>query len=236
MLVPPERFRPLLVLVALVLLLFPAGGLRDWWYPDEPDVALPAIEMAARGDWVVPTHNGKPWLDYPPLAYWGARAVGTVTGGVTPWGTRVPMMAFAALMVAATMMLGRNLGQAQRGVLAAVILIATPAMWFHATNLQVDMGYAAFIAFGLACYHRADTAGVAAGTWLRVAAFACFGVAILGKGPLGVLLPGCLPVCLPQCFFEFVDICAVFDFYTLFQVRASHGEPHGRGRAVDTIW
>ena len=193
--VPPERFQPLLLLLALVLLFLPAGGLRDWWYPDEPDVALPAIEMAARGDWVVPTHNGNAWLDYPPLAYWGARAVGVATGnGITPWGTRLPMVVFAGLMVAATMMLGRGMGQGQRGLLAGVVLIATPAMWFHATNLQVDLGYAAFIAFGLACYHRAD-ACVSRGVWLRIAAFACFGVAILGKGPLGVLLPGLILTC-----------------------------------------
>lgn len=186
----------LLAVIGVVLLLFlPAGGLRDWWYPDEPDVALPAIEMQARGDWVVPTHNGKPWLDYPPLAYWGARAVGSVTGSITPWGTRVSMALFAAILLIATLWLGRQLGQAHRGLLACAILLATPTLWFHATNLQVDLGFSAAIAMGLACYYRSDALTGAAAWWLRVAAFACFGVAILGKGPLGVLLPGLILTC-----------------------------------------
>ena len=186
----------LLAVIGVVLLLFlPAGGLRDWWYPDEPDVALPAIEMQARGDWVVPTHNGKPWLDYPPLAYWGARAVGSVTGSITPWGTRVSMALFAAVLLIATLWLGRQLGQVHRGLLACAILLATPTLWFHATNLQVDLGFSAAIAMGLACYYRSDALTGAAAWWLRVAAFACFGVAILGKGPLGVLLPGLILTC-----------------------------------------
>lgn len=186
----------LLAVIGIVLVLFlPAGGLRDWWYPDEPDVALPAIEMQARGDWVVPTHNGKPWLDYPPLAYWGARVVGSVAGDITPWGTRLPMALFAALLIAATVWMGRQLGQVQRGLLAGVVLLATPTVWFHATNLQVDLGYAAFIALGLAVYHQAESLVGARAWWVRVAAFACFGVAILGKGPLGVLLPGLILTC-----------------------------------------
>ncbi len=94
---------------------------------------------------------------------------------------------FAALIVAATVWLGRQLGQGQWGLLAGAVLIATPTLWFHASNLQVDLGYAAFIALGLAVYHHGE---LASGIGWRILAFACFGVAILGKGPLGVLLPG----------------------------------------------
>ena len=182
-----ERIAPFALATLVLLLFLPPAGLRDWWYPDEPDVALPAIEMQARGDWVIPTHNGVPWLDYPPLAYWGALVAGTLAGGITPSATRVPMGLFAALIVAATVWLGRQLGQGQWGLLAGAVLIATPTLWFHASNLQVDLGYAAFIALGLAVYHHGE---LASGIGWRILAFACFGVAILGKGPLGVLLPG----------------------------------------------
>jgi 4-amino-4-deoxy-L-arabinose transferase-like glycosyltransferase len=182
-----ERIAPFALATLVLLLFLPPAGLRDWWYPDEPDVALPAIEMATRGDWVIPTHNGVPWLDYPPLAYWGARAAGTLAGGITPSATRVPMVLFAALFVAATVWLGRQLGQVQWGLLGGTVLIATPTLWFHASNLQADLGYAAFIALGLAVYHRGE---LASGIGWRILAFACFGIAILGKGPLGVLLPG----------------------------------------------
>jgi 4-amino-4-deoxy-L-arabinose transferase-like glycosyltransferase len=190
-----EFLLPLTLILAVVLLFLPPGGLRDWWYPDEPDVALPAIEMQVRADWVVPTHNGSPWLDYPPLAYWGARSVGSITGDVTPWGTRIPMVLFAAVFLLATLWLGRQLDQSQRGVLAGVILVATPTFWFHASNLQVDLGYAAAIALGLAFYHQGESARGRRAWWWRIAAFASFGVAILGKGPLGVLIPGLILTC-----------------------------------------
>lgn len=171
------------------------GGLarRDWWYPDEPDVALPAIEMAARGDWVVPTQNGAVWLDYPPLAYWGARVTGLVTGRIDPFTTRVPMLIFAAVLLLATARLGRQLGwDADHGRMAATLLVGTPLIWQQATNVQVDLGYAAAQAVGLLCYLRGDAAeGGSKANWgWRALGFAAFGVAILGKGPLGLLLPG----------------------------------------------
>lgn len=190
MLVPTRIGALALLLLAVVLLFLPAAGLRDWWYPDEPDVALPALEMQARGDWAVPTHNDTAWLDYPPLAYWGARVVGLVSGEITPFGTRVPMVLFACLLVFATVRLGDRLLDQRSALIAGVVLIATPIFWFHATNLQVDLGYAAFQAAGLALYVAGDARSGAPSVYYRLAAFACFGVAILGKGPLGLLLPG----------------------------------------------
>ena len=195
MLVPTRSGAVVLLIVAVIVLFLPAAGMRDWWYPDEPDVALPAIEMQARGDWAVPTHNDTAWLDYPPLAYWGARVVGLVSGEITPFGTRVPMVLFACLMVFATVRLGGRLLDQRSALVAGVILIATPIFWFHAANLQVDLGYAAFQAAGLALYVAGDARSGSPSVWYRIAAFACFGVAILGKGPLGVLLPGLILTC-----------------------------------------
>lgn len=195
MLVPTRLGVLTLLVVAVIALFLPAAGLRDWWYPDEPDVALPAIEMQARGDWVVPTHNGNAWLDYPPLAFWGGRLMGLVSGAITPFGTRLPMVLFACLLVVATVCAGWRLLDQRKALIAGIILIATPIFWYHVTNLQVDLGYAAFQAAGLALYIAGDARSGMPGVWYRIAAFACFGVAILGKGPLGVLLPGLILTC-----------------------------------------
>jgi 4-amino-4-deoxy-L-arabinose transferase-like glycosyltransferase len=59
-----------------------------------------------------------------------------------------------------------------------------------ATTLQVDMPFAAPQAAGFALYLAADVRQGRSAWLLRAAAFACFGVAILAKGPLGLLLPG----------------------------------------------
>lgn len=177
----------------LVGALFLSGlGRRDWWYPDEPDVALPAIEMEARGDWIVPTQNGTVWLDYPPLAYWGARLTGLVTGRIDPFTTRLPMLVFAGVLLLATVRLGKQLGLRDDGRRAAMVLAGTPLLWQQATNVQVDLGYAAAQAVGLLLYLRGDAAASGSRTswgW-KALGFAAFGVAVLGKGPLGLLLPG----------------------------------------------
>lgn len=200
--------RPLLafagILLALLLGFVPALGLHDWWYPDEPDVVLPAIEMARRADWVVPTHNGVAWLDYPPLAYWGARLFGLGLGGgsaegITPFASRLPSVLFAGFMLLATWLIGRRFLGERPALLAAGVLLATPLMWFQITTIQADIGYAGFQALGMALYLVGDArSGTSScfGSWLwRIAGFACFGAAMLGKGPLGVLLPGLILTC-----------------------------------------
>lgn len=178
--------------VLLGLLFLIGAGRRDWWYPDEPDVALPVIEMATRGDWVIPTHNGAAWLDYPPLAYWGARLTGLVTGKITPFSTRLPMLVFAAAMLWVTWRLGIEVGRQDEARLAAVVLAGSPLLWYVAANVQTDLGYATAQALGLWFYWRGaerDMKGWPALGW-RAIGFGCFGMAILGKGPLGLLLPG----------------------------------------------
>lgn len=184
------RFAIPLLVFAVGALFIPPLGLRDWWYPDEPDVALPVIEMAARGDWLVPTHNGQAWLDYPPLAYWGARLAGVLLGGVTPFATRLPMVLFFAVLVAVTVAIARRLGDARTALYAGLCLLAMPLLWFQAGNLQVDLGFAAAIAGGIALYLAGDRRSGASGWAWRAAGFAAFGLAMLGKGPLGLLLPG----------------------------------------------
>ena len=45
-------------------------GLRDLWYPDEPDIAEVALAMFLSGDWISPRRMGEIWVDYPPMIYW----------------------------------------------------------------------------------------------------------------------------------------------------------------------
>ena len=61
---------PLALLVVLpALLLYPTVGFR-LLEPDEGRYAEIPREMLERGEWVVPTLQGEPYLDKPPLMYW----------------------------------------------------------------------------------------------------------------------------------------------------------------------
>jgi 4-amino-4-deoxy-L-arabinose transferase-like glycosyltransferase len=68
-----EPRRELLLLVACCgFLLFYGLGAFGLLGADEPRYAQVAREMLDRNDWVLPTLNGKPWLEKPPLYYWQA--------------------------------------------------------------------------------------------------------------------------------------------------------------------
>src|SRR5262245_40951120 len=99
------RLPAVLLLVALpALLLYPWLGFR-LLEPDEGRYAQVPREMLERGDWVVPTLQGEPYLDKPPLVYWlvmlSYRAFGT-----HDWAARL----VPALAVHATILLPYLLG------------------------------------------------------------------------------------------------------------------------------
>ena len=81
----------LVALIAFCAFLFFAGlqviGLVG---VDEPRYAQVAREMWQRHDWVTPTLWGQPWLEKPPLYYWGAILAYQATGNVTDWAARLP--------------------------------------------------------------------------------------------------------------------------------------------------
>ena len=206
---PSEARLPWLLAAAVLACWAPALGLRSLWYPDEPDVALPILEMFARGDWVVPTQNGQPWLDYPPLAYWGGLFWSTLAGSTNGlWLRLTPLLAGIAFLLCSARLAGlaalgngshsassasadtNHAASTKAAAYAAMLVVGTPLFWFQTTNLQVDMGFAASQAAGFLLYLAADSHHGTARLWRQVAAFACFGVAILAKGPLGLLLPG----------------------------------------------
>ncbi|MEY4762935.1 MAG: hypothetical protein RLZZ200_2791 [Pseudomonadota bacterium] len=164
-------------------------GLREYWFPDEPDVALPVLEMLRSGNWIVPTAMDAPWLDYPPLTYWGGILWSQLLGA-TPLALRLTPLISAVVFLLSTASIARRVAGRDAAWQATLVGVATPLVWMMATTLQVDMPFAAPQAAGFALYLAGDDRrGTAALGW-RVAAFACFGVAILAKGPLGLLLPG----------------------------------------------
>jgi len=58
------------VLILGLLILIPATGSLPLIDRDEPRFARASVEMAQRGDWVIPWLNGEHRFDKPPLTYW----------------------------------------------------------------------------------------------------------------------------------------------------------------------
>src|ERR1700733_7782502 len=64
----------------------------------EAFVAQAAREMIANGSILVPTIDGQPWLEKPPLAFWLVAGTGKLAGGVSEFVARTPSAVAATLL------------------------------------------------------------------------------------------------------------------------------------------
>ena len=177
-----------LVLLALVtaLLVFRLGA-TPLVGPDEPRYTRVAIEMHRAGEWVTPTLAGEPWLEKPPLFYWAAGAAFSLLGE-TEAAARVPSVLAAVLLVFATALVGARLHGSAAGLHAgfAAGLSLLPFAYGHAASMDMLLAATVTVAIGLVALRLLGIAGRL--SIVFAAAFA--GLAVLAKGPLGLLLPG----------------------------------------------
>jgi 4-amino-4-deoxy-L-arabinose transferase-like glycosyltransferase len=178
----------LLLAAAGVVLYVPWLGLRDLWYPDEPDIAEVARAMFTSGDWVAPRRLGSIWVDYPPLLYWAGTASSHLLGGMSEFSLRLPNALAAIALALATGAAGaRWLGE-RAGLWAGFALLTFVQYVHQAVSYRPDVLLALAVGAGLFLYARG--AGHPARWWPRIAGFVLLGLAMLAKGPLGLLLPG----------------------------------------------
>ena len=178
-----------LVLTGLGALLYLAFiGLRDVWYPDEPDIAEVALAMFLSGDWVAPRRMGVVWVDYPPMIYWIGVISAQLFDSMTAFTLRLPNALVAISVVLLTCATASRWYDGKTGLWSGFALMTSVLFVYEANSYRPDILFTFFIAAGMILY----TDGVLdkPRLWLRVAAFACLGGAMLAKGILGLLLPG----------------------------------------------
>jgi len=164
--------------------------LYDLRIPDEPRVAHTGLEMLRTGDIVLPTVNGSPFLQTPPLHYWVLAAWFSLAGFLTDGLARVPSVLFSFGSVWLTARLARRLmglPGSPSSFLAAAILASTFGFWDAGHRVVVDAALTFFLTF--AFYHLAIA--LVEGKLLARHGL-CVGVgagcAFLAKGPVGLVL------------------------------------------------
>src|SRR5262245_9861175 len=182
----PARGAALLLLLVLGLLLFRLGA-APLVGPDEPRYARVAVEMHRAGEWVTPTLQGRPWLEKPALYYWLAGAAFAVLGE-TETAARLPSVLAALALVGVTALFGARLFGGASGLHAGFVLGTSLLTFAYGRAAAMDMLLAALVttAIGLLALRVLGVSGPLA----VVGASACMGLAVLAKGPLGLLLPG----------------------------------------------
>jgi 4-amino-4-deoxy-L-arabinose transferase-like glycosyltransferase len=182
------RHRIVVLLVLGFLIYVPFLGMRDMWYPDEPDIAEISKAMYESGDWVAPRRMGTIFVDYPPMIYWVGAVSAHAFGGMTEFGLRLPNALAAIALVLLTCAVASRWFDPRTGLWAGVMLLTFQQYALQAVGYRPDVLFSLFITAGIFAYLHG--AGERPRLGWRVAAFACFGLAMLSKGPLGLLLPG----------------------------------------------
>jgi 4-amino-4-deoxy-L-arabinose transferase-like glycosyltransferase len=163
-------------------------GARDFWYPGEPDLAEICRAMFLSGDWTVPRRNGEIYLNYGPMLFWAGSLSSHLLGGISEFALRLPNALAAIGLVVATCLVGSRWFGPQAGLWAGLLLLASWEFCWQAVGFRVDLLFALFVGLGVFTY--ASGAGPDSRWAPRLAGFALLGLAVLVKGPLGLLLPG----------------------------------------------
>ena len=183
-------------LLLIVLIVFSASvfllglGAMPLTDPDEVFYAETAREMLARGEILTPYIFGEPQFEKPPLYYWLVIASFKVFG-INEFSARFPSAMFGILGVVAIYFLGKILVNKRTGFFASLVF-ATSVKYIALSKacvtdivLTVSM-LAAFLFF---FYGYLSETGKR--KWYLFSA-SCLGLAVLTKGPIGILLPGAI--------------------------------------------
>jgi 4-amino-4-deoxy-L-arabinose transferase-like glycosyltransferase len=190
-----------LLLAVAGALTIPNLGAPSLWDIDEGNNAEAAREMMDCGNWVVPTFNYQLRVDKPALLYWlqiGAFRL----FGINEFAARLPSALAALVAVLLTYELGRQLFDAATGLLAGLVLasaglfcctahFANPDALLNAFTLLTLLFYWQSLAHPLTLPSPASTGGegrVREMVW-SIAGGMSAGLAVLTKGPVGLLLP-----------------------------------------------
>lgn len=182
------------IALGAALLFIPGLGavhLFDW---DEINFAEIAREMLATGNWLQPQIGYEPFYEKPPLFMW-MQAASMGLFGVNEFAARLPNAVGGVVTLLVLFRIGQRLRDRTFGLLWVLAYVGSvlPNLYFRSGiidpwfNLFIFLGFLAFIRMGDTPASDAATAGeknraaVFAGLWL--------GLAVLTKGPVGILLP-----------------------------------------------
>ncbi|MCS5699917.1 glycosyltransferase family 39 protein [Cyanobium sp. FGCU-52] len=194
------RLGALLLLVLICWIAF-FQGLGSLGLMDKTEALFVEVArgMADSGDWITPRWNGETFFDYPVWGYWMV-ALSFRLFGPYEWAARVPAALSATLTVLALFALLLRLappGERERRVVARALLGSTvlalsPGWVGWGRSSVTDMFLSSAIGLALFCFLLAHFAAEGSGERaLGHAGMAVFaGIAVLAKGPVGLLLPG----------------------------------------------
>ena len=185
-----------LVLLCAAWVALGLAGHDPWKTEDATSIGV-AAEMADRGDYVVPTLAGEPYVPRPPLAYMGGAL--SIKAFSPPLqihnAARLLAGVALALVLLATAFASRELNGRAFRWLPVLILVGSVGFWDRAHVLSPELFLTVGIAVGLYGFALALRRPLIGGVILGIGA----AVAFLGHGLLGPLWLAVTALLLPAC-------------------------------------
>ena len=163
-----------------------AGAVREMI--NRPQDYLPATRgLLERGHWYIPTNDGIPRLQKPPLVYWLLMASMRVFG-VNEFGARLPNAVFSLLWFWAAFLLGRRVAGEAFGRAGATILATMAGTFIFSHLIAPEPFLAAFLTLTFWSFLAACQQPARAGRWMFLA-WVLMGLGVCSKGLHGALYP-----------------------------------------------
>jgi len=157
-------------------------GLTD---PDETFYAQTAKEMLQGHNFLTPVMFGYPQFEKPILFYW-LLIFSFKLFGITEWAARLFPALFGALGVVFTFLLGKLMFTRKVGLYAALIL-ATGFLYLSLSRIVLtDVVLTVFILLSMIFFYLGHTKNK---TNSYILAYLFTGLAVLTKGPIGIIIP-----------------------------------------------
>src|SRR5438445_5277265 len=146
----PRRHALYAILIALAALLHVATiGSGDLYSQTEGQYAGAAREMVESHQWLLPTNDGIPRLQKPPLLYWLIIASFELFG-INPAAARLPVAVAVVATVALIFLIGEKLTDYWRGFIAGLIYLSFCGTFLLARIVMPEPLVSAFTA-GVVC-------------------------------------------------------------------------------------
>jgi 4-amino-4-deoxy-L-arabinose transferase-like glycosyltransferase len=180
---------PILVGVVLILVqTLPVLDARWLWFSDEVRYAEVYSNLVRDGHWVVLNLNGEAYPDKPPVYFLLLALLDLIPGVGMPDVMWLGSAVSAIFLLLAMRALATAVGIGRSGFAAGLLVqLSLFGMVFLMHYVRMDLLFVAFMIGGQAYLHRYYYNGEAAK--FAYLGFALAGLAVLVKGPLGLLLP-----------------------------------------------
>jgi len=185
---PPRATRLSWLVLGFIAAVYIAACCAPVIFDDNEGLYAGAVrEMHASGNWLLPTVDGFPRVQKPPLVYW-TMLVSTSVLGESEFAMRLPNALATLGWIFATYLIARRLGGERFGLASAMILASMLGVWIFNHLVQPEPFLACFISLAIWCLVEARCSARPSGNWyLLFWMFLALGS--MSKGLHGALWP-----------------------------------------------